>query len=132
MTDTQINEKGARDYIRASRILWDNGGRSPPMGPINNCRGVAVEIALKLCILNRGEDHKKQHDLNVLRGICPDVLLSAEELDSLEKLNVQYVKDGEFTYASRYRPNAGRAFVSPGQDQVESLLESILAQQNPD
>jgi hypothetical protein len=131
MTDTQINEKGARDYIRAARILTDHGGNSPPMGPINHNRGLAAEIAFKLCLEKRGVANPSIHDLVALHGMCPDVQLSEKQLADLDLLNAEYYGPRNLRFPSRYRSSNTRAFVSPGQDSVESLLETILSQQNP-
>ena len=130
--DPQINEKGARDYIRAARILTDD--EDPPRGPIIQCQGQAIEIALKLCLVKRGKTNPEHHDLVRLhKKECPDITLSDRELQVLKKLNGYYFEDkrDKIKYSGRYRPSSGRVITMPGQQEIESLLESLLSQQNP-
>lgn len=128
MTDTQINEKGAQQYIRAARILTDAGG---PVGPTIHCRGLAIEIALKLCMEHRGLGNPHTHDLEALYKKCGDVRLSDEDLNRLRLLNDEYIGSGDLKYPSRYRSSHMRGYTTPGQDLVESMLAAILSQQAP-
>lgn len=130
MTDTQINEKGARDYIRAARVLADN--REGLIGPLTQCQGQAIEIALKVCIQKRGKNPPKGrqgHDLLALHALCPDVVLTKAQANDLWLINKNYVRDGLLTYPSRYRSSNGRVVISAGQEAVEALFEAILSQQ---
>jgi|SRR6056297_585216 len=134
MADNQINEKGARDYIRAARTLNDHLSEHNAVGPLSHCQGQAIEIALKVCIEKRGGRIPKGpqgHNLEFLCEKCPDLDLSANERDILEWLNQEYIGTGELSYPSRYGPNAGRVLLRPGQVDIESLLEAILRQQVP-
>ena len=130
MTDTQINEKGARDYVQAARILADS--QEVLIGPLTQCQGQAIEIALKVCIAKRKKNPPKGpqgHDLIALHALCSDVVLTKQQLKDLESINKNYVKDGSLSYPSRYRSSKTRVVLSPGQDAVESLFETILSQQ---
>ena len=128
MTDTQINEKGARDYIRAAQVLADS--REGLIGPLTQCQGQAIEIALKVCIEKRGKNPAKGpqgHDLLALHALCPDVLLTKEQSNDLQLINKNYIRDGSLSYPSRYRSSKGRVVSSAGQDAVEALFEAILS-----
>ncbi|MEO1037026.1 MAG: hypothetical protein AAFX44_15835 [Pseudomonadota bacterium] len=130
MKDTQINEKGARDYIKAARILSDSD--EVVTGPLNHCQGLAIEIALKVCIAKQSKEIPKGrdgHNLLVLRQKCPHIVLTQQQLADLQSINTNYIGDGSLSYPSRYRASRGRVVTSPGQDAVESLLKSILSQQ---
>jgi hypothetical protein len=104
MTDTQSNEKGARDYIRAARVLADS--REVLIGPLTQCQGQAIEIALKVCIEKRGKKPPKGpqgHDLLALHALCPDVLLTKEQSNDIQLINKNYIRDGSLSYPSRCR-----------------------------
>tara|TARA_R110002096_G_C14617712_1_gene723898 strand:+ start:155 stop:562 length:408 start_codon:yes stop_codon:yes gene_type:complete len=134
MTDSQINEKGALDYIKAARTLTDHFAEHNAFGPLSHCQGQAIEIALKVCIGKRGGEiprGRDGHDLQRLLAKCPDIVLSANERNILEWLNKEYIGSGELSYPSRYRPNAGRVLLRPGQVDIESLMEAILQRQDP-
>lgn len=134
MTDSQINEKGARDYIRAARTLNDHLSEHNAVGPLSHCQGQAIEIALKVCIEKRSGEvprGRQGHNLEFLCGMCPDLNLSDNERNVLNWLNKEYIGSGALSYPSRYRPNAGRVLLRPGQVDIESLLEAILQQQDP-
>src|SRR6056297_3572128 len=106
MADNQINEKGARDYIRAARTLNDHLSEHNAVGPLSHCQGQAIEIALKVCIEKRGGRIPKGpqgHNLEFLCEKCPDLDLSANERDILEWLDREYIGAGELSYRSRYR-----------------------------
>src|SRR6056297_1257946 len=124
MADNQINEKGARDYIRAARTLNEHLSEHNAVGPLNHCQGQAIEIALKVCIEKRGgriPRGPRGHNLEYLLGMCTDLHLSSNELNILEWLNKEYIGSGELSYPSRYRPNSGRVLITPGQVDIESL-----------
>ena len=130
MKDTQINEKGARDYIKAARILAAN--EEVLIGPLTHCQGLAIEIALKVCIDKRGKEipkGPKGHDLLALHALCPDVVLTQEQSEDLQLINRNYIGDSSLSYPSRYRPTRGRVVNATGQDAVELLLDAILSQQ---
>jgi hypothetical protein len=130
MKDTQINEKGARDYIKAARLLAASD--EVLIGPLTHCQGLAIEIALKVCIDKRGKEIPKGpngHNLLALHELCPDVVLTQQQAEDLQLINVNYIGDGSLSYPSRYRPSRGRVVTSTGQDAVESLLNAILSQQ---
>jgi len=130
MKDTQINEKGARDYIKAARLLAVSD--EVLIGPLTHCQGLAIEIALKVCIDKRGKEIPKGpngHNLLALHQLCPNVVLTQQQSEDLQLINVNYIGDGSLSYPSRYRPSRGRVVTSTGQDAVESLLNAILSQQ---
>ena len=127
MKDTQINEKGARDYIKAARLLAASD--EVLIGPLTHCQGLAIEIALKVCIDKRGKEIPKRHSLLALHELCPDVVLTQQQTEDLQLINVNYIGDGSLSYPSRYRPSRGRVVTSTGQDAVEFLLNAILSQQ---
>ena len=130
MNDTQINEKGARDYIKAAGLLAASD--EVLIGPLTHCQGLAIEIALKVCIDKRGKKIPKWpngHNLLALHKLCPDVVLTQQQSEDLQLINVNYIGDGSLSYPSRYRPSRGRVVISTGQDAVESLLNAILSQQ---
>ena len=130
MKDKQINEKGARDYIKAARLLAasDEG----LIGPLNHCQGLAIEIALYVCSDKRGKEIPKGpngHNLLALHELCPDVVLTQQQAEDLQLINVNYIGDGSLSYPSRYRSSRLRVVTSTGQNMVESLLDAILSQQ---
>lgn len=130
MNDTQINEKGARDYIKAAGLLAASD--EALIGPLTHCQGLAIEIALKVCIGKRGKKIPKGrngHNLLALHELCPDVVLTQQQSKDLQLINENYIGDGSLSYQSRYRPSRGRGAISTGQDAVESLFNAILSQQ---
>ena len=127
MKDTQINEKGARDYNKAARLLAASD--EVLIGPLTHCQGLAIEIALKVCIDKRGNEIPQVHNLLTLHKLCPDLALTQQQTEDLQLINVNYIGDGSLSYPSRYRPSRGRVVTSTGQDAVESLLNAILSQQ---
>jgi hypothetical protein len=131
--DAQINEKGARDYIAAARILSDHKGA--PIGPILFCRGQAIEIALKWFLVRRStfdagaHEHHRLNDLHAACERTPNPLaLKADQVRVINWLHPHHHRDAGLRQSSRYRPDRGRVVVSSGQDVVESLVETILVQ----
>jgi hypothetical protein len=122
----EINWKGIGDYLSAARALTDHGS-SNTSGPRIHCQGLALELALKFYLLDKTGTYPGTHNLEALAtNYCHDIRLSAEEIASIQQLNRQYLKDGEFPYPSRYRPSAMRVVTSMGQSTLEDLIAKII------
>ena len=122
----EINWKGIGDYLSAARTLTVHGS-SNTSGPRIHCQGLALELAFKFYLWDKTGTYPGTHDLEALAADhCRDIQLSAEEVASVQQLNRQYLKDGEFPYPSRYRPSAMRVFTSMGQSPLEDLIAKII------
>jgi len=122
----EINWKGIGDYLSAARTLTDHGS-SNTSGPRIHCQGLALELALKFYLWDKSGTYPATHDLEALAtDHCHDIQFSDEEVASIEHLNRQYLKDGEYFYPSRYRPNAMRVFTSMSQTTLEDLIARII------
>ncbi len=129
MSDAGANEKGAKIYIEAARILTDNGGHT---APIVQCQGQAVELALKAYMSERGIPYPKSHNLVELLEISSDLILTGAGRDVLKQLNTYYFRKEDQPFPSRYRKPSGDVWTSPGQKQIESIVGSVLKQRKID
>ncbi|QPK62030.1 HEPN domain-containing protein [Methylomonas sp. LL1] len=124
--NTEINWKGIGDYISAARTISQHG-TSNTSGPRIHCQGLALELALKYYLWDKNGAYPGTHDLEALAfNKCQDLNFSDEEIVGIKNLNSQYLVDGEFPYPSRYRPSAGRVFVSISQDVLEIVISKII------
>jgi hypothetical protein len=137
--DRQLNDKGARDYIQAARILSDHGGLT---GPTLFCRGQAVEIALKFFLRRRDayvpksfkQGGHKHHQLNELYAACTTTLkeplaLAPDQVLVINDLHLHHYEDGDLEFPDRFRSDKLRPVTTyGGQGHVEALVETIVAQ----
>ncbi len=129
MSDAGANEKGAKIYIEAARILTDNGGHT---APIVQCQGQAVELALKAYLSEREIPYRKTHDLDELLKKSAGLTLTGAERDVLANLNTYYFQKNDQSFPSRYRKPSGDVWTTPGQQQIESIVARILKQRKID
>jgi hypothetical protein len=52
--------------------------------------------------------------------------LGDDEVTSIEQLNSQYLRNGQFHLPSRYRPTAMRVITSVSQSTVEGVVATII------
>jgi HEPN domain-containing protein len=122
----EINWKGIGDYLSAARTLADHGS-SNTSGPRIHCQGLALELALKFYLCDKVGRYPGTHDLEALAtDHCRGIRFGANELASIKQLNRHYLKDGEFPYPSRYRPNAMRVVTSMPESTLEDLIARII------
>lgn len=122
----EINWKGIGDYLSAARTLTDHGS-SNTSGPRIHCQGLALELAFKFYLWDKTGTYPGTHDLRALAtDHCHDIQFSADEIASIEQLNLQYLEDGEYPYPSRYRPSAMRVVTSMAQSTLEDLIARII------
>lgn len=122
----EINWKGIGDYLSAARTLEEHGS-SNASGPRIHCQGLALELAFKFYLWDRIGTYPGTHDLYALATeYCQEIQFCAEEVASIKQLNLQYLKDGEYPYPSRYRPNAMRVVTFMAQSTLEDLIIRII------
>lgn len=122
----EINWKGIGNYLSAARTLSQHG-TSNTSSPRIHCQGLALELALKYYLWDKNGDYPRTHDLDFLAFTkCQDLNFSEEEIAGIKILNMQYLKDGEFLYPSRYSPPVTRVFVSISQEVLEMVISKIV------
>jgi HEPN domain-containing protein len=94
-------------------------------------QGQALEIALKVCLKNRGVQIPQHHDLVRLAAACTELVLSEAEQKTLARLNEHYYRGGGLNYHARYRSDKTQVFVHPSQDQVEAVYHRITSNYDP-
>jgi HEPN domain-containing protein len=122
----EINWKGIGDYLSAARTLAAHGS-SNTSGPQIHCQGLALELAFKFYLWDKTGTYPLIHDLEALAtDHCQDIQFTANELASIQQLNRQYIKDGEFPYPSRYRPRAMRVVTSMAPSTLADLIAKAI------
>ncbi len=124
--DDEINWKGIGDYLSAARTISQHG-TSNTTGPRIHCQGLALELALKYYLWKKNGTYPGTHNLETLAfSECKEIYFSKGEIEEIRALNVQYLKDGEFPYPSRYRPAAMRVVLSISQETLEGVISKIV------
>jgi len=124
--DEEINWKGIGDYLSAARTIAEHG-TSNTSGPRIHCQGLALELSLKYYLWDKNGEYPGTHNLEHLAfNECHEINFSDHERENILNLNKQYLKDGDFSYPSRYRPAEMRVVISISQEQLEAIVSKII------